>query len=444
MPRTARNAEDRIRSVSHDYGYIKNVKGKSVMCYKRMTKLLEKRYPPKNVDKAIAKLDVWIERIEAGLVLPKRKTVEVLEPRKVLMVDGAVTELPVLEDLNSQFKLFMEFKRPAVVYSTWINYEFSFSLFFPETLPLNADVIELTLLQRYQELLKRISDGIMSPRYLMNGVVRMNSFFVWLCKRRKLSYNPVDSLARFKVPEPDRLIYTNYELELLFAWFQQDRLEWLADEIRKLSEHPRADAPWWDSNRQDVVLKAIQRRNNSFRVAPFAKAYEQYLLLFRLLSLSAMRVSEAAALTTDSIVDHTIYIMGKGHRPRLFPLYDTIGDPIIPGLPEVVHTLVERATQNQRKRLFDWTATGRPTGATHSWAAVRDMMGMGDERTLHNLRHTARHWWEQELGIDPILGCDLSGHSPAIYLKHYRPDAQTMSLQRRAAEQKKSRAIVQL
>jgi len=444
MPRTARIAEDRIRSASHDYGYIKNVNGKSVMCYKRMTKLLERRFPPKNVEKAVAKLDVWIERIEAGLILPKKKTIEVLDPRKVLVVNGIVTELPVMEDLQSQFKLFLEFKRPAVVQSTWENYAYSYSLFFPEPLPLDADLIELTLLQRYQDLLKRVSDGTMMPRTLLNSVVRINSLFLWLCKRRKLEYNPVESLSRFKVPDPERLVYNRYELELLFAWFKRDRLDWLAEEFRQMSQHPRPDAPWWDPAKESPVLGAIERRRNSFRVKHFARAYEQCWLLYQLLSLSAMRVSEAAALTTQSIVDNTIHIMGKGHRPRLFPLYDTTGDPIIPGLPEIIHTLLDKAQQKHRERLFDWTTNGRPTGASNAWASVRDCMGMSNNRTLHNLRHTARDWWEQELGIDPILGCDLSGHSPAVYLKHYRPDAQLSSLRKRAAEQRKSHKTARL
>lgn len=437
MPRTARLAEDRIRSASHDYGYIKNVNGKSVMCYKRMTKLLEKRYPPKNVEKAIAKLDVWIERIESGLILPKKKSIEVLEPRKVLMVNGAVTELPALEDLQSQFNLFLEFKKPAVVHGTWINYGYAYSLFFPETLPLNADIIELSLLQRYQELLQRVSDGTMMPNTLLNTVIRINSLFIWLCKRRKLEYNPVDSLSRLKVPEPERLIYNRYELELMFAWFKEDRLDWLADEIQSLSKRPNPNAPWWEPSNEELVLKAINQRKKNFLTRQFVRAHEQRWLLYKLLSLSAMRVSEAAALTTNSIVDNTIHIMGKGHRLRLFPLYDAGGDPIIPGLPEIVQMLLDRAQMKQQERLFDWVTTSCMMTVSKSWASVRDTMGMGSSRTLHNLRHTARDWWEQDLGLDPILGCDLSGHSPAIYLKHYRPDAQVTSIQKRAAEQKK-------
>ncbi len=223
----------------------------------------------------------------------------------------------------------------------------------------------------------------------------------------------------------------------MFAWFKEDRLDWLADEMQGLSKRPNPNAPWWKPSNEELVLKAINQRKKNFLTRQFARAHEQRWLLYKLLSLSAMRVSEAAALTTNSIMDNTIHIMGKGHRLRLFPLYDAEGDPIIPGLPEIVQMLLDRARMKHRERLFDWVTASCIKTVSKSWAAVRDTMGMGSSRTLHNLRHTARDWWEQDLGLDPILGCDLSGHSPAIYLKHYRPDAQVSSIQKRAAEQKK-------
>ncbi|MCE7934808.1 MAG: hypothetical protein DYG96_09465 [Chlorobi bacterium CHB2] len=411
MPRTARIAADRIRSARHDYGYIKNVKGKSVMCYKRMTKLLEKTYPPKNIEKAVAKLDVWIDRIESGLIMPKKKSVEVQEPRKVLVVGGIATEIPVMDSLKSQYDLFITFKQQGKNDQTIRNYQWAYTLFFPNDLPLDTVLIEYALLQSYQHALCKVRDGMMMKSSLAKYLISINTFLEWLRKRRKIEFNPADSLARIKPPAPKRLTYTKYEVELILAWFKADKLDWLREQFRQISEVPNPETPWWDAGKLDEILLAINYREQCFLLPYRAAIYEKCYLFFQLLWRTAMRSFEAHSLTIHSIKDDVIHIAGKGGRARTFPLYDADGQPLIPGVPEIITTLIDRAHKKGSEGLF--CGKGESLGQfSHHWAQIKKWIGIHD-RTMHNLRHSAREWWEQELGLDSIVGCDLSGHCPS-------------------------------
>ena len=171
--------------------------------------------------------------------------------------------------------------------------------------------------------------------------------------------------------------------------------------------------------------------------------HEDYALLFELLGLTGLRISEALALRWVDISDKSIEVMNaKGGRPRILAV-----EPV-PGLRNTIERIKQVMEEYSRKapgmrrrhspkdNVFWWIDPTDPRNVVNE---AKEELGMkDDERTLHTLRGSAEWWWENVLGWDDRTICDYAGHTSRARHQHYRVMPTAEELEQRINRMRKT------
>jgi integrase len=236
-----------------------------------------------------------------------------------------------------------------------------FDQMFTEYFPVNIEVEYETLYRHLVDALKRSTMQQSTKRKRLQQLRKMLRFAI---ERGYIEKNPVDTIGIPKLPR---------------------KLE------NKIYTHEEVDA---------IVEHFFQR-----------EGMREYALLYRLLSLSAIRIGEALKLKLVDVSVDAIRIDGKGERRRNFPL-----DPF----PAVRACLDELRTYAKKNRgyVFRWRYASQPQWHLKQ-AKMRLKMSTTDGRSIHTFRATAEHWWKTEMLIPIETVCKLAGHSMAVHMRDY-------------------------
>lgn len=236
-----------------------------------------------------------------------------------------------------------------------------FDQMFREYFPANIEVTYEVVYWHLVEALKRSTMQQSTRRKRLQQLRKMLRFAI---ERGYLEKNPVDTIGIPKLPKKaENKIYSHQEVDAIIAHFFA---------------------------REDM---------------------RQYALLFRFLSLSAMRIGEALKLRWSDVDETSIRIDGKGERRRNFPL------AVFPAVRACLDDLRQFANAN-RGYVFRWRYASQP-----QWHLKRAKMRLGvpvdDGRSIHTFRATAEHWMKTEMLIPAETVCKLAGHSLAIHMRDY-------------------------
>jgi site-specific recombinase XerD len=157
-------------------------------------------------------------------------------------------------------------------------------------------------------------------------------------------------------------------------------------------KRPRRIPVWLETEEQAALQKATRNYDdipdNVFgRSREFSMAVRQrYELLFELIQMSGLRISEALSLkvqhirVVDGVAKH-VRVIGKGNKERQVPLPEAFGRVLALSL----------AGKTQEDYVFAKKPGGKPPGAHATRAYLKkliDKAGIDKKVTPHKLRHT--------------------------------------------------------
>lgn len=342
-------------------GAIHNRQGWAVMRYNGRMKATGLKFHPDNRKQCIAMLEKWV----AELRHPEQFREQRPASHGVLTLYAAIDR-------------FEKARYPMLSQAAVKNYERAFAYFVKRDLPLDYQML-------YDEIVARNSaatSGAAGEKLAVNTwrkyVSSFSTFFDFVVEQEWLRKNPIASIGIPKRQQKlDVLIYSREEIAAICA------------QVRETANH------------------------------------EDYALLFELLGLTGLRISEALALSWVDITEKSIKVMNaKGGRPRILAI-----DPL-PGLRETIERIrrvmedYSRKAPGMRRRhspkdnVFWWID---PTDPRNVFNEAKETLGMKDDgRTLHTLRGSAEWWWENALGWDDPTICDYAGHTSRVRHQHYR------------------------
>ena len=299
----------------------------------------------------------------------KREAIRILEERIKYYLHPELLKQETQElGITTLFSAISDFQ--SIRYKDFTNnvigvFQRAFNYYFAEDMPLNYESILQHVIKKNNESDLKVSTR---RKYLM----QLNRFFEFCIERNYLDKNPLLIIGKPSNPRKEEfLIYEDKEIEAIIKFFRE-------------------------------------------------KSLNEYACLFKFLSLSGMRISEALNLKWEDVSDKEIKIYGKGGAIRHFPL-QTAENRIL--FPEIIDTLNELRLINKNvERVFHWNDPAKPR---HHLKIAFQKLGIakiinGQARTIHTFRPTAEYWWENVLMLPFDVICDLAGHSMAVRQAHYR------------------------
>lgn len=301
----------------------------------------------------------------------KKEAIAILEARIKIHLHPEL-EIVAKDDSTAKtlFEAIVEFKETRFKdYTANVKSVFrrAFNYFFVNDMNLEYE----TLLQH---LTKINSNSNLKNSTRKKYIIQMRRFFQFCVERGFLDKNPIEIIGVPKVqPKKIKLIFEKTEIDKITSYFATK------------------------------------------------KHLEEYGLLFKFLSLTGLRISEALSLHWEDITQNGFKIKGKGGNPRYFPLINPDDKSIL--FPEVLELLKRLKTINKEK-VFHWNNPAQPQ--FHLNEALKKLNIPkhinGVSRSIHTFRATAEYWWENELMLPFDVICDLAGHSMAVREGHYRKE----------------------
>lgn len=248
-----------------------------------------------------------------------------------------------------------------------IVYRRTFNYFFLNDMVLDYEKI-------LQHVISKNSESKLKPSTRKKYLIQLRRFFEFCIERQFIEKNPVDIIGIPKVPKKvSKLIFERNEIEAIVNYF---------------------------TSKPHMV---------------------EYGLLFRLLSLTGLRIGEALSLRWEDINNHGFRIHGKGDNERYFPIINPEDNSIL--FPEVGE-LIKKLISFNKDKVFRWNSPAQPQFHLNDAMKKLDIPKMinGQSRSIHTFRATAEYWWENELMLPFDVICDLAGHSMAVREGHYRKE----------------------
>lgn len=213
----------------------------------------------------------------------------------------------------------------------------------------------------------------------------------------------------------------NYFLDVSNLTIQQDENPYLIDEptFHKLCETiVRLER----EKKEAVVATGPQAANFGWRQQDFAT---KYVLILSVMFYGGTRISEALGLKKEDVASNGIVVNGKGDKERFVPLPFWLIEDLNRYIethkygPFVFYGETGRSFRREKDKPLN------PTALYDSFTAARKELGLPDEFTPHNLRHSfGTHALRSTKRLEIVQ--ELLGHSSPsttrIYAKVLKDD----------------------
>lgn len=314
---------------------------------------------------------------------------EILLRDRGLVVDpDQLRDRSAPDSLLTASDVYLEAQRRTMAENTQVKFRQAIAGHFPHDLPLAHDRI-------YEALILSINSGHYADSTLRKHLAELGRFFRYCIHRRWLDRNPVELIQSPMEPQRHVEIWTEEELERIKNWLRTDskafQAEWVAlaiDWTRRTAMRPSEmlRMQWRHVTAEELTIpKTKTARPRALPLATSATLRKKH----------PKRAAWQAELR--SMID------------ELRRLYDE-----------------ERPTQLAAGRgAPDW-----PEGFVWPWREpktiqqefrlARQALGLEDGRRFYDLRATAEDYWVWELGFGIDQVCAYGGHSPAVFVKHYK------------------------